>query len=67
MCLTHKRATIAVSKLTDYELVLLGSIACRGVYLLSFTEVSKDGFCDPPSSLSNEQHVWFHEIKTAAI
>jgi hypothetical protein len=65
MCLTLRRATIAVSKHTDCELVLLGSIACRGVYLLSFTTVSKDGFCDPPSSLANEHHVWFYGFKTA--
>jgi hypothetical protein len=67
MCLTHKRAMIAVSKHTDYELVFLGSIACRWVYLLSFTIVSKDDFCDPPSFLANEHRVRFYEIKTAEV
>jgi hypothetical protein len=67
MCLTPKRANISVSKHTDYELVFLGSTACRGVYLLSFTIVSKDGLCDPPSFLANEHRVWFYEIKTAEV
>jgi hypothetical protein len=67
MCLTLERAMTAVSKHTDYELVFLGSIACRGVYLLSFTVLSKDGFCDPPSFVANEHRVWFYEIKTAAV
>jgi hypothetical protein len=67
VCLTLKRAMIAVSKHMDYELVFLGSIACRGVCLLSFNIVSKDDFCDPPSFLANKHRVWFYEIKTAEV
>jgi hypothetical protein len=58
---------IAVSKRTDYEPVFLGSIACRGVYLLSFNIVSKDGFCDPPSFLANGHCVWFYEIEAKEV